>query len=169
MKLEDRNRLPRAEAFLFLNSKKGQDQKDQNDHYHHNILISTIFLYDNVESVAKISKGVGEMQRKLKNLTVQVIIGIILGIIVGFVFPEFGAKLKVLADGFIKLIKTGDRPDHFLHRRHRNRQYGRLEKRSAASAARRSFILKLSRRLRWRSGLSSSTLSNQGLGFIPMQ
>lgn len=45
------------------------------------------------------------MRRKLKNLTVQVIIGIILGIIVGFLFPEFVAKLKVLADGFIKLIK----------------------------------------------------------------
>ncbi|UOE76881.1 dicarboxylate/amino acid:cation symporter [Parageobacillus thermoglucosidasius] len=45
------------------------------------------------------------MRGKLKNLTVQVIIGIILGIIVGFLFPEFGAKLKVLADAFIKLIK----------------------------------------------------------------
>lgn len=45
------------------------------------------------------------MRGKFKNLTVQVIIGIILGIIVGFLFPEFGTKLKVLADGFIKLIK----------------------------------------------------------------
>lgn len=45
------------------------------------------------------------MRGKLKNLTVQVIIGIILGIIVGFLFPEFAAKLKVLADAFIKLIK----------------------------------------------------------------
>lgn len=43
------------------------------------------------------------MRGKFKNLTVQVIIGIILGIIVGFLFPEFGTKLKVLADGFIKL------------------------------------------------------------------
>ncbi|QOT00460.1 dicarboxylate/amino acid:cation symporter [Brevibacterium sp. JNUCC-42] len=41
----------------------------------------------------------------LKNLTVQVITGVILGIIVGFIFPEFGAKLKVLADVFIKMIK----------------------------------------------------------------
>jgi aerobic C4-dicarboxylate transport protein len=40
-----------------------------------------------------------------KNLTVQVVIGIILGITVGFIFPEFGAQLKVLADIFIKLIK----------------------------------------------------------------
>jgi aerobic C4-dicarboxylate transport protein len=45
------------------------------------------------------------MRSKFKNLTVQVIIGIILGIIVGFLFPEFGTKLKVLADAFIKLIK----------------------------------------------------------------
>lgn len=41
----------------------------------------------------------------LNNLTVRVIIGIILGIIVGFLFPEYGEKLKVLADVFIKLIK----------------------------------------------------------------
>ncbi|MBG9774009.1 dicarboxylate/amino acid:cation symporter [Brevibacillus laterosporus] len=41
----------------------------------------------------------------LKNLTFQVITGVILGIIVGFIFPEFGAKLKVLADVFIKMIK----------------------------------------------------------------
>ncbi|MFB6465482.1 C4-dicarboxylate transporter DctA [Cytobacillus sp. Hz8] len=45
------------------------------------------------------------MKINFRNLTVQVIIGIILGIIIGFAFPEFGAKLKVLADIFIKLIK----------------------------------------------------------------
>ncbi|RAK19384.1 aerobic C4-dicarboxylate transport protein [Anoxybacillus vitaminiphilus] len=45
------------------------------------------------------------MRINFKNLTVRVIIGIILGIIVGFLFPEFGAQLKVLADVFIKLIK----------------------------------------------------------------
>lgn len=45
------------------------------------------------------------MKINFRNLTVQVIIGIILGIAVGFLFPEFGAKLKVLADIFIKLIK----------------------------------------------------------------
>jgi aerobic C4-dicarboxylate transport protein len=50
-------------------------------------------------------KGEGEMRINFKNLTVRVIIGIILGIIVGFVFPEFAAQLKVLADVFIKLIK----------------------------------------------------------------
>jgi aerobic C4-dicarboxylate transport protein len=45
------------------------------------------------------------MRINFKNLTVRVILGIILGIIVGFLFPEFGSQLKVLADGFIKLIK----------------------------------------------------------------
>ncbi|UHA62043.1 dicarboxylate/amino acid:cation symporter [Metabacillus litoralis] len=45
------------------------------------------------------------MKINFKNLTVQVIIGIIFGITIGFIFPEFGAQLKVLADIFIKLIK----------------------------------------------------------------
>lgn len=45
------------------------------------------------------------MRINFKNLTVQVLLGILLGIAVGFLFPEFGAKLKVLADIFIKLIK----------------------------------------------------------------
>jgi aerobic C4-dicarboxylate transport protein len=45
------------------------------------------------------------MRINFKNLTVQVIIGILLGILVGFLFPKFGAELKVLADIFIKLIK----------------------------------------------------------------
>jgi len=41
----------------------------------------------------------------LKNLTVQVVLGIVLGIAVGHFFPTFGTELKVLADWFIKLIK----------------------------------------------------------------
>jgi aerobic C4-dicarboxylate transport protein len=45
------------------------------------------------------------MKINFKNLTVQVVIGILLGIPIGFIFPEFGAQLKVLADIFIKLIK----------------------------------------------------------------
>ncbi|MFC3883907.1 dicarboxylate/amino acid:cation symporter [Bacillus songklensis] len=45
------------------------------------------------------------MKINFNNLTVRVIIAIILGIGVGFLFPEFGAQLKVLADIFIKLIK----------------------------------------------------------------
>ncbi|GAA4721838.1 dicarboxylate/amino acid:cation symporter [Brevibacillus fulvus] len=40
-----------------------------------------------------------------KNLTVQVIIAIIAGILVGHFYPEFGTKLKVLADVFVKMIK----------------------------------------------------------------
>jgi len=49
-----------------------------------------------------------------KNLTVQVIIAILLGVVVGAVFPEFGAKLKVLADIFIKMIKMLIAPIIFL-------------------------------------------------------
>lgn len=45
------------------------------------------------------------MRINFNNLTIRVIIGIVLGILVGFLFPEFGAQLKVLADIFIKLIK----------------------------------------------------------------
>lgn len=54
------------------------------------------------------------MKINFKNLTVRVIIGIILGIMVGFIFPEFGAQLKVLADIFIKLIKMVIAPIIFL-------------------------------------------------------
>lgn len=50
-------------------------------------------------------KGSERSVKILKNLTVQVITGVILGIMVGLIFPEFGAKLKVLADVFIKMIK----------------------------------------------------------------
>lgn len=54
------------------------------------------------------------MRINFKNLTVQVIIGIIIGILVGFIFPEFGAQLKVLADVFIKMIKMLIAPIIFL-------------------------------------------------------
>lgn len=50
----------------------------------------------------------------LKNLTFQVVTAIILGIIVGFIWPEFGASLKILADLFIKLIKMLIAPIIFL-------------------------------------------------------
>ena len=50
----------------------------------------------------------------LKNLTVQVVIAIILGIVVGFIWPSFGAELKILADLFIKLIKMLIAPIIFL-------------------------------------------------------
>lgn len=45
------------------------------------------------------------MKINFKNLTVRVILGIIVGILIGFFFPDFGEKLKILADIFIKMIK----------------------------------------------------------------
>jgi Na+/H+-dicarboxylate symporter len=41
----------------------------------------------------------------LKHLYVQVLIGLALGITVGHYWPEFGAELKPLGDGFVKLVK----------------------------------------------------------------
>ena len=41
----------------------------------------------------------------LKLLYVQVLIGLALGIAVGHYWPEFGASLKPLGDGFVKLVK----------------------------------------------------------------
>src|SRR5262245_13439705 len=44
----------------------------------------------------------------------QVLIAILLGACVGFFFPAFGASLKPLGDGFIKLIKMLIAPIIFL-------------------------------------------------------
>jgi Na+/H+-dicarboxylate symporter len=41
----------------------------------------------------------------IRSLYVQVIIGLLLGIAVGHFWPEFGASLKPLGDGFVKLVK----------------------------------------------------------------
>lgn len=41
----------------------------------------------------------------IKLLYVQVLIGLVLGITVGHFWPEFGAALKPLGDGFVKLVK----------------------------------------------------------------
>ena len=41
----------------------------------------------------------------IKLLYVQVIIGLVLGIMVGHYWPEIGAALKPLGDGFVKLVK----------------------------------------------------------------
>ena len=47
-----------------------------------------------------------KLKRLLNNLTVRVVIGIIRRDYHWvYLFPEFGAKLKVLADIFIKIIK----------------------------------------------------------------
>ncbi len=54
------------------------------------------------------------MRINFKSLTTQVILGILLGITIGFIFPEFGAQLKVIADIFIKLVKMVIAPIIFL-------------------------------------------------------
>ena len=41
----------------------------------------------------------------LRSLYVQVLIGIALGVILGFAAPDYGAAMRPLGDGFIKLIK----------------------------------------------------------------
>jgi Na+/H+-dicarboxylate symporter len=46
-----------------------------------------------------------QAQKLIKLLYVQVIIGLLLGITVGHYWPEFGAALKPLGDGFVKLVK----------------------------------------------------------------
>lgn len=43
--------------------------------------------------------------RVLKLLYVQVLIAIVAGVLVGWLYPETGAALKPLGDGFIKLVK----------------------------------------------------------------
>ena len=40
-----------------------------------------------------------------KVLYVQVLAGLVLGVLVGWLWPEFGASLKALGDGFVKLVK----------------------------------------------------------------
>jgi aerobic C4-dicarboxylate transport protein len=45
------------------------------------------------------------VRRFRKSLYLQVITAVIIGVIVGHLFPEFGAKMKPLGDGFIKLVK----------------------------------------------------------------
>src|SRR2546426_12372071 len=44
----------------------------------------------------------------------QVVAGIVFGALVGFFLPDFGASLKPLGDGFIKLIKMVIAPIIFL-------------------------------------------------------
>ena len=46
-----------------------------------------------------------KITKLLKLLYVQVLIGLALGILVGFLFPDFGASLKVLGDLFVKVVK----------------------------------------------------------------
>lgn len=49
-----------------------------------------------------------------RRLGMQVLVSLILGIAVGFAFPQFAAKLKLLGDMFLSLIKAGVAPLVFL-------------------------------------------------------
>jgi aerobic C4-dicarboxylate transport protein len=40
-----------------------------------------------------------------KSLYVQVLVAIVIGVLLGYLYPDLGAKMKPLGDGFIKLIK----------------------------------------------------------------
>jgi aerobic C4-dicarboxylate transport protein len=48
--------------------------------------------------------------RIFRHLYVQVLAGVVLGLVVGAVWPEVGAALKPLGDGFVKLIKMAVAP-----------------------------------------------------------
>ena len=50
----------------------------------------------------------------MRHLYAQVLLAILLGILVGHVWPETGAALKPLGDGFIKLVKMIIAPVIFL-------------------------------------------------------
>jgi len=52
--------------------------------------------------------------KKRNTLYLQVLVAIALGVVVGQVWPEFGAALKPLGDGFIKLIRMLIAPIIFL-------------------------------------------------------
>lgn len=61
--------------------------------------------------------SVASTERRLpiyRRLYVQVVAAIVLGAIVGHLFPEFGASLKPLGDGFIALVKMIIAPVIFL-------------------------------------------------------
>jgi aerobic C4-dicarboxylate transport protein len=49
-----------------------------------------------------------------KNLYIQVLIAIAIGVLLGHFYPELGAKMKPLGDGFIKLVKMIIAPVIFL-------------------------------------------------------
>ena len=46
-----------------------------------------------------------KLSKLYRALYFQVIVGLVLGIAVGHYWPEFGAALKPLGDGFVKLVK----------------------------------------------------------------
>ena len=54
-----------------------------------------------------------------KSLYFQVIVAIVIGVALGYFYPETGAAMKPLGDGFIKLDQDDHRADHLLHGRRR--------------------------------------------------
>ena len=62
-----------------------------------------------------------------KVLYVQVLAAIVIGVLLGFFFPDIGASMKPLGDGFIKLIKKAHCPGDFLYGGHRYCRNGRHE------------------------------------------
>ena len=50
-------------------------------------------------------KSARPAHRYLPGLYIQVLVGIALGALLGFVAPEYGAAMKPLGDGFIKLVR----------------------------------------------------------------
>ena len=49
--------------------------------------------------------AVPENSGKRNTLYLQVLAAIVVGVLVGYLWPDFGASLKPLGDGFIKLVK----------------------------------------------------------------
>src|ERR1051325_9459895 len=49
--------------------------------------------------------GVVKLSKLYRALYFQVLVGLALGIAVGHYWPDFGASLKPLGDGFVKLVK----------------------------------------------------------------
>src|SRR5438270_13985142 len=54
------------------------------------------------------------MHRLWRSLYFQVIVGIFAGVALGLIYPEAGARMKPLGDGFIKLIRMMIAPIIFL-------------------------------------------------------
>src|SRR5882672_12345073 len=64
-------------------------------------------MQETAQRVRKKSRLVEEkMPKFFKSLFGQVVIALVVGIGVGVLYPQFGASLKPLGDGFIKLIKV---------------------------------------------------------------
>src|SRR5215831_1163107 len=73
-------------------------------------------------------QGIGKKTPWYRILYVQVLIGVVLGILIGALWPRFGASLKPLGDGFIKLIKLLIAPIVFCTAVHGIASMGDLKK-----------------------------------------